>query len=55
MLCRRGGGSLERASLEAIRRMVGGRAANRPGEGSRERAGERAGEGAGERCANRST
>jgi hypothetical protein len=34
--------------------MVAGRAASRPGEGSRERAGERAGEGAGERCANRS-
>lgn len=55
MLCRRGGGSLARASLEAMRRMVGGRAARRPGEGSRERAGERAGEGAGERWAKRST
>lgn len=46
---------MERASLEAIRRMVCGRAASRPGEASRERAGERAGEGAGERCAKRST
>jgi hypothetical protein len=56
MLCRRGGGSLERASLEAMRRMAGGRAASRPGEGSRERAGERGtGDGAGERRANRST